>query len=63
MALYESEITKFLRDFLEKHPEEVEEQRKGRALWWDKPQTLETLRRNRESRVPQKSYARQSNSQ
>ncbi|MBI4754096.1 MAG: DUF3460 family protein [Betaproteobacteria bacterium] len=61
MALYESEITRFLRDFLEKHPEQVEEQRKGRALWWDKPQTPETLRRDRESRVPEKAYSYQSN--
>jgi hypothetical protein len=34
--MYESEITKFLKDYLAKHPEEVESQRKGRAVWWDK---------------------------
>jgi hypothetical protein len=35
MANYESEHTKFMREYLEKHPEEIESQRKGRAVWWD----------------------------
>jgi len=34
--MYESELTKFMREFLKRHPEEVESQRKGRAIWWDK---------------------------
>jgi hypothetical protein len=25
-----------MREFLKEHPEEVESQRKGRAIWWDK---------------------------
>ncbi len=33
---YESDITKFMRQFLERHPEEVESQKRGRAIWWDK---------------------------
>ena len=33
---YESDATKFLNDFLARHPEEVESQRRGRAAWWDK---------------------------
>jgi hypothetical protein len=33
---YESDLTKFMRDYLAAHPEEVESQRKGRAVWWDK---------------------------
>lgn len=56
MAMYESEHTKFMREFLEKNPQQVEEQKKGRALWWDKPQELETQRRSKESKVPQKAY-------
>lgn len=56
MAIYESEHTKFMREWLEKHPQELEEQKKGRALWWDKPQDLETSARNAQSRVPVKSY-------
>ena len=34
--MYESDITKFMRKFLAEHPEEVESQRAGRAIWWDK---------------------------
>jgi hypothetical protein len=56
MAQYESDLTKFMREFLSQHPEQVEEQKKGRALWWDKPQDLETQTRNRESKVPQRAY-------
>jgi hypothetical protein len=40
MATYESDHTRFMRRWLEDHPEEIESQRKGRAIWWDKtPQT------------------------
>jgi len=56
MAIYESDHTKFMREWLEKHPEQIEEQQRGRALWWDKPQNQEQLRRDRESNVPQKPY-------
>ena len=35
-TMYESDLTRFIRQFLEEHPEEVESQRKGRAIWWDK---------------------------
>jgi hypothetical protein len=59
MAMYESEHTKFIRAFLEKHPEELEEQRKGRSLWWDKPQDLTTSQANSDSCVPQKPYVYQ----
>jgi hypothetical protein len=33
---YESDLTRFMRQFLARHPEEIESQRKGRATWWDK---------------------------
>jgi hypothetical protein len=36
IAMYESDLTKFMREFLAAHPEEVESQKKGRAVWWDK---------------------------
>ena len=36
MAMYESDLTKFMRQFLQQHPEELESQKKGRAVWWDK---------------------------
>ena len=57
MALYESEHTKFMREWMEKHPEELGEQKIGRALWWDKaPQTLEAMKDNAQAKVPSKPY-------
>lgn len=56
MAMYESEHTKFMREWLEKHPQELEEQKKGRSLWWDKPQDLETQQAYDAARVPTKAY-------
>ncbi len=56
MANYESEHSKFMRDWLKSHPEQITEQQRGRALWWDKQQDLETLRRYNEAQVPQNSY-------
>ncbi|MDK9723988.1 MAG: DUF3460 family protein [Sterolibacteriaceae bacterium MAG5] len=57
MAMYESEHTRFMREWLEKHPQELEEQKQGRALWWDKsPGDADAQRRLAEARVPQKPY-------
>jgi hypothetical protein len=36
MSGYESDLTRFMRQFLEQHPEELESQARGRAIWWDK---------------------------
>ncbi|MSQ49201.1 MAG: DUF3460 family protein [Betaproteobacteria bacterium] len=35
MIMYESEHTKFIREYLEQHPEERASQAQGRAVWWD----------------------------
>ena len=56
MAIYESEHTKCMREWMEKHPEQIEEQKKGRALWWDKPQELDSQARAQASKVPVKPY-------
>lgn len=57
MALYESEHTKWMREWMEKHPEESKIQSSGRALWWDKqPRDEEAMRRLTEAGVPQKAY-------
>lgn len=57
MALYESEHTKWMREWLAQHPQEVAEQQKGRALWWDKPaQSLDAQKRATEAKVPPKAY-------
>ena len=33
---YVSDCTRFIQDYLARHPEEIESQRQGRAIWWDK---------------------------
>lgn len=50
---YESEITKFLKDYKQSHPGTEERQREGRARLWDKPQDAELLEGFRAARVPQ----------
>jgi Protein of unknown function (DUF3460) len=56
---YESELTKMMRDLLDQKPEIVEEQRKGRSLWWDKKLDRDELARSQASRVNQKPYVYQ----
>jgi hypothetical protein len=57
MAMYESEHTKFIREWLQKHPEQIEESKQGRALWWDKgTRAMDTQRREQLATVPQKAY-------
>jgi len=59
---YESEHTKFMRELLEQRPQIVDEQKKSRALWWDKrPADLEARRQMDEGRVPQPAYVYQGN--
>jgi hypothetical protein len=46
-----------MREWLAQHPQELVEQRNGRALWWDKSAASpEAQRRIGETRVPQKPY-------
>ncbi len=33
---YVSEATRFIQEYLRSHPEEIDSQAKGRAIWWDK---------------------------
>jgi hypothetical protein len=54
---YESDHTKWMREWLAQHPQELEQQKAGRALWWDKPpRDLDEQRRAAEARVAQKPY-------
>ncbi|MGZ5032155.1 MAG: DUF3460 family protein [Usitatibacter sp.] len=55
--MYESDITRFIRDLKAKNPQIVELQRKNRATWWDHPQDLETSKERSESALPQPPYA------
>lgn len=54
--MYESDVTKFIRELLEKNPQLAEEQRKARATWWDKKVDLEEQMRYREARVGVRGY-------
>ena len=57
---YVSDHTKFIRELLEKKPEIVDEQRVGRALWWDKlPRDLAEETRMDKGRVRQPGYVYQ----
>jgi hypothetical protein len=54
---YESDITRFLNDLKKLRPEIEADQRKGRAIWWDKDAVEpEQAQRLRDSSVPAKAY-------
>ena len=56
MADYESEHTRFMRDWMQQHPDAAQDQKEGRALWWDKPQDPQRSAENRASKIPQSAY-------
>ena len=57
---YVSDHTRFIAELLTQKPELVQEQRKGRALWWDKrPQDLADRRAMDEGSVAQAPYVYQ----
>ena len=56
---YESDLTRMIRALLEEKPHIVQEQKKGRALWWDRKLDPEELKRTRESNVKQQGYVYQ----
>jgi hypothetical protein len=62
MAGYESDLTRFIRELKGKQPELERRQQEARAIWWDKDLDPEQLRRWRDSRVPQKPYVYQTDS-
>ncbi|AJK47434.1 DUF3460 family protein [Burkholderia plantarii] len=54
---YQSEVTQFLNQLKQQKPSLEEEQRKGRALLWDKqPIDLDERSAQQQSRVKQTSY-------
>jgi hypothetical protein len=57
--MYESEYTKFMRELMQQKPQLEEEQRKGRAMWWDKSHDQARLREFREACVAQQPYVYQ----
>ena len=56
MALYESEHTKFMREAMAQHPEWAEDQRKGRAILWDKKTDVNEQKTNLASCEAHRSY-------
>jgi hypothetical protein len=57
VALYQSELTQFMREFFEQHPEEKTAQLEGHLLLWNKkPISPEERERREESTVKQKPY-------
>ena len=56
---YESDLTRMIRELLQEKPHIVQEQKKGRALWWDRKLDPEELKRTRESSVKQQAYVYQ----
>ena len=56
-TMYESEFTRFLREFKAKNPQVVEQQYKNRLTWWDRPQDLQVAREKAQAAVPQPGYA------
>lgn len=55
-TMYESDHTKWMREMMAKHPEWVEDQRVGRAIWWDKQLDKDEQRRFEQSKEANKSY-------
>ena len=54
---YVSDHTKFIREVLETKPQLADEQRKGRAIWWDKsPRDLAERGKMDQGSVPQTAY-------
>lgn len=57
---YVSDHTTFIRDLIAKKPQIADEQKRGRAIWWDKtPELLADRRSMDEGRLPQPAYVYQ----
>lgn len=57
--MYESDITRFIRELKQKNPKIEQSQREGRARWWDRNLDLDEERRFAEGRVAQQGYVYQ----
>lgn len=56
---YKSDVTSFIEELKAKKPTLEDEQRKGRALLWDKPIDRDSEAEYRDARVPQQPYVYQ----
>ena len=57
MAMYESDVTKFIRELFDKQPELKDLQMKNRATWWDRQPDFDQIKRNDASEAPKAPYA------
>ncbi len=53
---YVSEFTLFMNKFLAEHPEVVEDQKRGRDIFWDRKVDQAALKKAQEDTVPDDSY-------
>lgn len=53
---YVSDFEQFMGRYLVEHPEEVEEQRRGWAIWWNRPVDFDELKKAAEDSVSTESY-------
>jgi hypothetical protein len=56
---YVSDFTKFIAEMKTRNPQIEEGQIRGRSILWDKAIDRESMRRFRDSRVPQQAYVYQ----
>jgi len=61
-VMYQSELTQFLESLKKERPHLEAEQRRGRAMWWDKLLDRDRLARQAESRLQQPGYVYQTSS-
>ena len=59
---YKSDVTEFIEELKAKKPTLEEEQRRGRALLWDKRLDADVLEEFSAARVPQQPYVYQTKS-
>lgn len=57
--MYESDLTRFMRELRQQKPHITVEQQRGRALLWDRQLDLEELRQKETARVAQQAYVYQ----
>lgn len=57
--MYESEITLFVRELHQKNPQLALDQKKGRALLWDRQLDAEEIARQADASVAQQAYVYQ----
>lgn len=59
--MYESDITRFIRELKQKDPKIEQSQREARARWWDRSLDRDEERQFAQARVPQQGYVYQTN--